>query len=448
MKDLLLKTAEYASNFLTGLENRPVAPEPAALVRLEALDRPLPDQPRDPMEVLELLHQYASPAATAMNGGRYFGYVVGASLPAALAANWLAGAWDQNAFSTKSSPMAAFVEQVAVRWLLEVLGLPPDCGVGLTTGAAMANFSALAAARRAVLLKTGWDVDEDGLQGAPPLTVVAGEEAHPTVLKGLGLLGLGRKQVVTVPVDSQGRMKPGALPKIKGPAIVILQAGNVNTGAFDPADELIPQARSQGAWVHVDGAFGLWAGASPRKAHLMAGFKAADSWATDGHKWLNLPYDCGLALVREASALRGAMTLSAPYLPVTAQRQPMDYTPEASRRARGVDLYAALYALGRTGLADLIDRNCCQAERLAQGLREAGYEILNEVVLNQVLVAFGDEEKTMRVIEGVQAEGTCWCGPTVWQGRTAMRLSVSSWVTRDEDVELSLAAIIKVAQNC
>jgi glutamate/tyrosine decarboxylase-like PLP-dependent enzyme len=447
LKNLLNKTAEYAADFLSGLDSRPVAPEPEALRLLAALDRPLPDQPQDPLIVLELLHQYASPAATGMNGGRYFGYVVGGSLPAALAANWLAGAWDQNAFSTKSSPMAALVEEVAVRWLLEVLGLPPNCGVGITTGATMANFSALAAARRAVLLAAGWDVDEDGLPGAPPLTVIAGVEAHPTVLKGLGLLGLGRKQVVSVPVDRQGRMIPGALPKITGPAIVILQAGNVNTGAFDPAAEIIPRVREAGAWVHVDGAFGLWAAASPQKAGLMAGFKTADSWATDGHKWLNLPYDCGLALVRKAEALRGAMTLAAPYLPVTAQRQPMDYTPEASRRARGVDLWAGLYSLGRTGLADLIDRTCRQARFLADGLREAGFEILNEVVLNQVLAAFGDHEATTRVIEGVQAEGTCWCGPTVWQGRTAMRLSVSSWATTDADVAKSLAAIVRVARG-
>ena len=447
MKDLLIKTAEYASAFLAGLDTRPVAPNPDALRLLTALDRPLPEQPQDPMDVLELLHQNASPAATGMNGGRYFGYVVGGSLPAALAANWLAGAWDQNAFSTKSSPMAAFVEEVAVRWLLEVLGLPGDCGVGITTGATMANFSALAAARRAVLLKAGWDVDEDGLMGAPPLTVMAGEEAHPTVIKGLGLLGLGRRQVITVPVDGQGRLKPGAMPPISGPTILILQAGNVNSGAFDPAGEIIPQAGAAGAWVHVDGAFGLWAAASPQKAHLMEGFKQADSWATDGHKWLNLPYDCGLALVRDPAALQGAMTLSAPYLPVTNQRQPMDYTPEASRRARGVDLWAALYSLGRTGLADLIHRTCRHADRLAEGLRQAGYEILNEVVLNQVLAAFGDEEKTMRVIENVQAEGTCWCGPTVWQGRTAMRISVSSWATTEADVEMSLAAIIKVARS-
>lgn len=345
------------------------------------------------------------------------------------------------------SPVAAKLEEIALGWLLELLHLPMTCGGAFVTGATMANFSGLAAARHFVLEKSGWDVEANGLFGAPPITVVVGEEVHPALLKSLGLLGLGRERVLTVPVDSQGRMRADAFPKLDGPAIVCIQAGNVNSGAFDPAAELCDLAHKADAWVHVDGAFGLWAAASSHYAHLAKGFAEADSWATDAHKWLNVPYDCGLAFVRYPQALRAAMSVSAAYLPTGEMREPMHHTPESSRRARGVEVWAALKSLGRSGLAEMIETACLHAMRFAEGLRQAGYEILNDVVLNQVLVSFGDAETTRRVIAGIQADGTCWCGGTVWQGKTAMRISVSSWATTDDDVGHSLEAMLRIAES-
>jgi len=295
--------------------------------------------------------------------------------------------------------------------------------------------------------KAAWDVEAKGLFGAPTITVVVGAEVHPTVLKALGMLGLGRDRVVTVPVDTQGRMRADALPALSGPTIVCLQAGNVNTGSFDPANVICAKAHEANAWVHVDGAFGLLAAAAPTKAALITGVGDADSWATDAHKWLNVPYDSGLAFVRNGEALRAAMAIEAAYLLRENTRQPADYTPETSRRARGIEVWAALYSLGRSGLEDLIERNCRHAARFAEGLRNAGFEILNEVVLNQVLVSFGSAEKTREVIARIQADGTCWCGGTVWQGRTAMRISVCSWATTEEDVERSLDRMIQIASN-
>ena len=299
-----------------------------------------------------------------------------------------------------------------------------------------------------VLARVGWNVEADGLFGAPPITVIVGAEVHPSVTKSLGILGLGRSRLIKVPVDAQGRLIPEQLPPLSGPTIVCAQAGNVNTGAIDPIAEICRRAHAAGAWVHVDGAFGLWAAAAPSRAHLTAGFADADSWATDAHKWLNVPYDSGLAFVRDPHALQAAMAITAEYLPTQSDaRTPADFTPELSRRARGVDVWAALHSLGRDGVADLIERNCAQARRFAAQLSAAGCTILNDVVLNQVLVTFGDAEKTKRVIAGIQAEGTCWAGVTVWQGRTAMRISVSSWRTTDADVDRSVAAMMRVAQS-
>ena len=445
MEDLLRDTAERAARYLAGLEDRGVAPVPEAVRRLSALAGPFPAGPADPAATLALLDDVGSPATVATAGGRYFGFVTGGALPAALAANWLAGAWDQNCAFAVMSPVVAALEETALDWLCDALHLPDGCGGGFVTGATMANFTALAAARHAVLARVGWDVEADGLFGAPPITVVLGDEAHASLIKALGLLGFGRNRVVTVPVDDQGRMRADALPPLTPPAIVCIQAGNVNTGACDPAGEIIARAHAAGAWVHVDGAFGLWAAAAPGRAHLVAGCGEADSWATDAHKWLNVPYDSGLAVVRDPATLRAAMTLAAAYLQQSAGREPGQYTPEASRRARAVDIWAALRSLGRSGLAEMIERHCRYATRLAERLREAGYAVLNEVVLNQVLVSFGDAETTRRVIAGIQTDGTCWCGGTVWQGRTAMRISVSSWATTEADVERSLAAILRVA---
>ena len=380
-------------------------------------------------------------------GGRFFGFVHGGVLPAALAANWLAGAWDQNAVLFATSPLGSRIEEVALGWLLDALHLPPQCGAAFVTGATMASFTALAAARTAVLAKAGWDVEADGLYGAPPVTVVVGEEVHPSVVKGLGLLGLGRRRLLTVPVDGQGRMRAEALPKVRGPAIVCAQVGNVNTGACDPVGEICAAAHPRGAWVHVDGAFGLWAAASPARAHLVPGVAVADSWATDAHKWLNVPYDSGLAFVRDAAHLHRAMSLTAAYIPLSARRDGGQFTPELSRRARGIEIWAALRSLGRSGLAEMIERTCRHAARFAEGLRQAGCEILNDVALNQVLVSFGGAEVTAAIIDRIQRDGTCWCGGTTWQGRPAMRISVSSWATTEEDVERSLAAILRAQQS-
>jgi glutamate/tyrosine decarboxylase-like PLP-dependent enzyme len=445
MRALLNLTAKTASRYLEDLDQRSVAPSPEALKRLTDLDEPLPELPTEPASVLETLDRIGSPATMGMAGRRYFGFVIGGSLPAALAANWLAGAWDQCPGLFLASPIGTVLEEVSLKWLLDVLKLPAECGGSFVTGATLANFTALAAARHTVLARVGWDVEADGLFGAPPITVVVGDEVHPSLIKALGMLGLGRSRVIRVPVDDQGRMVASAMPPISGPAIVCMQAGNVNTGSFDPATEICDRAHSSGAWVHVDGAFGLWAAASPTYAHLVRGIADADSWATDAHKWLNVPYDSGLAFVRDASALRSAMSVTAAYLPQGDHREPVQYTPELSRRARGVEIWAALKSLGRAGLADLIERNCRMARRFAEALQQAGYEILNEVVLNQVLVSFGDDARTRAVIDRVQRDGTCWCGPTEWQGRTAMRISVSSWATRDEDVERSVPAILKAA---
>jgi glutamate/tyrosine decarboxylase-like PLP-dependent enzyme len=448
MHDLLHMTAERAADYLDNRDKRAVAPTPDALARLAELGGPLPDTPSDPAEVVALLDRVGSPATVASPGGRYFGFVVGGTLPAALAASWLATAWDQNAGMVALSPVAAALEEIAGGWLLERLGLPAESGVGFVTGATMANLSALAAARHVVLERTGWDVAAQGLFGAPPITVVVGDEVHVSVLKALSLLGLGRDRVIRVPTDRQGRMRPDALPALSGPAIVCIQAGNVNTGACDPADEIVAHAHDAGAWVHVDGAFGLWLAAAPGRAHLVRGVAAADSWATDAHKWLNVPYDCGVTICRRPEHLRATMALSAAYLGQQGERgEPYHYTPEMSRRARGVEVWAALRSLGRTGLAELIERSCRHAARFAAGLRAAGYPVLNDVVSNQVLVSFGEADTTRRVIEAIQADGTCWCGGTLWQGQAALRISVSSWATTADDVERSLAAILKEASR-
>ena len=446
MTDLLQQVAARAGRYLAEAGQRAVAPSQAALDRLAELDEPLPDGPADPEAVIELLDRVGSPATVATVGGRFFGFVHGGCLPAALAANWLAGAWDQNAVLWVSSPIGSKIEEVASRWLMEVLRLPQDCGCAFVTGATMASFTALAAARTAILERLGWDVETDGLFGAPPVNVFVSEEVHPSVTKALALLGLGRGRVVSLPVDRQGRIRAGAFPRPAAPAIVCVQAGNVNTGSVDPVGELSAIAHQSGSWVHVDGAFGLWAAASPLLAPLVEGVESADSWATDAHKWLNVPYDSGLAFVRNPLYLNRAMTLSAAYIPRAEHRDPGLFTPELSRRARGLEIWAALRSLGRKGLAEMIERTCAHARRFAEGLKSAGYEVLNDVVLNQVLVSFGDADTTLRVIDRIQREGTCWCGPTQWQGRVAMRISVASWITTSEDVERSLAAILDASR--
>jgi len=446
--DLLSDAVARARRYLESLPERRVSPAAEAVAGLDALDRPLPERGADPAAVLAELDRVGSPATVASAGGRYFGFVTGGSLPAALAATVMAAAWDQNCALTVMSPIAARTEAIALRWLIDVLGLPEGTAAGFVTGATTANFTALAAARHALLERQGWDVESRGLFGAPPLTVVVGDEVHVSLLKALSLLGLGRDRVVRVPTDGQGRMRAELLPPLDARTILCIQAGNVNTGAFDPAADLCAAARARDAWVHVDGAFGLWAAATPRLAGLVSSFAAADSWAVDAHKWLNVPYDSGLAFCRDRAALRAAMSAAAAaYIVESDTREPSHFVPEMSRRARGVEIWAALASLGRSGLADLIDRSCAHARHFAAGLSAGGHEVLNEVVLNQVLVAFGDDETTRRIIAAVQAEGTCWCGGTVWHGRAAMRISVSAWATTERDVERSLAAILEVARR-
>ncbi len=447
MRDLLHSVADRAANYLDGLDHRGVAPSDEAVKRLAELDEALPDAPTAPEKVLAILDEIGSPATVASAGKRFFGFVIGGSLPAALAANWMAGTWDQNAGLRIASPIAAKTEDVALVWLLDLLKLPSSAAGAFVTGATMANFTALAAARHAVLAKVGWDVESNGLFGAPNIQVVVGEEAHPTLFRSLSMLGLGHQRVTKVPVDNQGRMRADALPKLSGPTIVCTQAGNVNSGGFDPIAEICQWAHEARAWVHVDGAFGLWASATPQRAHLTAGVGEADSWATDAHKWLNVPYDSGLAFVRDPEMLRAALRLTAAYLPESDIREPSQFTPELSRRARGVEVWAALRSMGRAGMADLIERNCQYATVFAEGLKGAGYTILNDVVLNQVVVTFGDAETNKRVITGIQQDGTSWCGPTIWRGQSAMRISVSSWATTSDDVENSLSAMLEVASR-
>jgi glutamate/tyrosine decarboxylase-like PLP-dependent enzyme len=446
MKHLLNDAALRAITYIGSLSDRPVTPSPAAVANLSRLDEPLPNGPIPPEQVLALLDEIGSPATMAMAGPRFFGFVIGGALPVTVASNWLTTAWDQNTGLYTPTPATSHLEQVALRWLLDLFGLPSTCGGAFVTGATMANFSALAAARHAVLQRAGWNVEADGLFGAPEITVAVSAEAHPTLIKSLGLLGLGRSRIVKIPVDLQGRVRADAMPSLSGPAIVCIQAGNINTGAFDPFTEVCDRVHAAGAWVHVDGAFGLWATTAQTRQPFTAGLAEADSWATDFHKWLNVPYDSGLALVRDRDALRAAMAITAEYLPTDSPfRNPSDFTPELSRRARGVDVWAALRSLGREGVAELVERNCRQARLFAEGFQAAGYAVLNEVVLNQVLVSFGDAETTNRVIAEVQADGTCWCGGTVWQGQTAMRISVSNWSTTDEDVAESLDAMLRIA---
>jgi len=444
--DVLTTAAERARRYVAAVAQRRVAPSGEDLSALARFHEGFPPDSVDPNEVLTMLDEVGSPATVASAGPRYFGFVIGGALPAALAASWLTAAWDQNACLRVMSPVAAELEEVVLAWVCEAFGLPANCQGGLVTCATMANFTALVAARHALLAKAGWNVAQDGMFGAPPIDVVVGAEVHVSILKALSLAGFGVKRVTVVEADNQGRMRADQLPKLSDRTILCLQAGNVNTGAFDPAAEICPRAKAQGAWVHVDGAFGLWANVSPKYRHLTAGFAEADSWATDAHKWPNVGYDSGIVIVRDPIALRAALTLNAAYLEPSARREPMHHTPEASRRARGVELWAALKSLGLAGLCALIERTCAHAQRFAAGLRAAGFEVLNEVVINQVLVSFGSAEITREIIRRIQDEGTCWCGATVSQGKTAMRISVSSWATSESDVERSLEAMIRIAR--
>lgn len=445
--DLLRDASDRSIHYLESLSHRAAYPSGEAVRRLKELAAKLPSHPTDPFEVLRLLDEVGSPATVASAGGRYFGYVIGGSHPAALAANWLSSAWDQNAVFEATSPLGAFIEKVALEWILDVLALPPDWCGGFVTGTTMGHVAALAAARHSVLADVGWDVERRGLQGAPTVNVIVGAETHTTLFKALRIIGLGTEHVVTVPTDSQGRMIASKIPRLSGPVILCAQHGNVNSGAFDPLPEILEVARPAGAWVHVDAAFGLWVRAAPERAHLAPGLDQVDSCSADLHKWLNVPYDNGLVLVRASGrdSLRSAMAIDAAYLPDEKSRDPGRYTPESSRRARGVDVWATLLSLGRSGTADLVERTCRFARQFGDSIRAMGYEILNEVESNQVVVAFGNDAATRAVVAAIQSDGTCYCSGTTWHGRAAMRISVCSWATTQDDVERSLAAIERLA---
>ncbi|MEL7369108.1 MAG: pyridoxal-dependent decarboxylase [Myxococcota bacterium] len=442
MTDLLNEAAERSIRYMKDIDVRRVFPAHEAIEKLASLEAPMPETPASPGDVLRELDGFGSPATVANMGPRYFGFVVGGALPISVAAHWLATAWDQNAAATVMSPAACHLEKLAGRWLLDVLGLPDGSSCSFVTGTTAAHMTSLAAARHKVLAGVGWDVEQRGLGGAPPVQVLASEEVHITVNRALSVLGLGRESLVRVPTDAQGRLRADRLPALRAPAIMIAQAGNVNTGAFDPIDDVCTAAAKVGAWVHVDGAFGLWAAAAPSTQPLVQGLDRADSWATDGHKWLNVPYDSGLAIIRDPASVRAALAMTASYL-VPSTEDPMDATLEMSRRARGVDIWATLKTLGRSGVVDLITRCCALARRFAERLSAAGVEVLNDVVLNQVLVSFGHEERTRRTVERIQKEGTCWCGTTRWKGRMAMRISVSGWKTTTEDVDRSVDAMLR-----
>ena len=448
----LTRAAALAADYLAGLDERPVGRQVDLPALRAAMGGPLPDGPTDPVAVIEALAAAADPGIVATAGPRFFGFVIGGSLPAALGADWLTSAWDQNAAFYVTSPAASVAEEVAAGWLVELLELPAGTSVGFASGATMANFTALAAARHAVLARVGWDVERLGLQGAPPVTVVTHAGSHATVYASLQMLGLGREgdRVRRVDADDQGRMRADALraelATIDGPVIVCAQAGNVNTGAFDPFTDIEPIVHEHGGWLHIDGAFGIWAAAVPSLRDRMRGHDLADSWSTDAHKWLNVPYDSGLVFVRDAAAHQAAMTFGAAYYVESdgATRDPYNWVPESSRRARGFTVLAALRSLGRRGLVDLIERDCALARRMAERLAAApGVTILNEVVLNQVLVGFETDELTQAVIGAVQRDGTCWLGGTTWAGRAAMRVSVSGWQTTEDDADRSVDAILR-----
>jgi len=431
----------FAIDYLEQVADQPVFPTEDALRNLEAFDEPLPPHGSADQEILSMLHGNGSPATVATMGSRYFGFVVGGSLPVTVAANWIATAWDQSPSSHMNSPIGVKLEEVAGRWLREILGLPDHTGIGMTTGATMANFTGLAAARHALLERAGWNVEEQGLYGAPEIKVIVSEEVHVTVEKALSMLGFGKKRVTRVPTDANGAMLADALPDLDALTLVCTQAGNVNSGAIDPIGAICNKALGAGAWVHVDGAFGLWGKLLARRADDFIGIEKADSLATDAHKWLNTPYDCGIVMTRHPHDLHMAMATVAPYFKAEENMAPKDMVPEFSRRARGVEVWAALRSLGPAGLKSMIARCCDHAQLFAKGLEAIGFEVLNDVVLNQVVATIGTPEELADIRALVEASGECWFGPTVWKGRSAIRISVSSWRTTEEDVERSLSAI-------
>ena len=449
-RELLARTAALAADYLETLDTRQIRPERGYREMHELFDRAVPDRPADPAEVVEELAAVGEQGVMAIGSGRWYGFVAGGAVPSSLAADWLVSAWDQNTGLAEPTPATSALEAVTGRWVLELLGLPPDSSFAFVTGCQMAHVTCLAAARHSVYRRAGWDLPQRGLAGAPPLRVVLGGKRHVTIKRALRLLGIGESQEVVLPADSEGRMATeqlGAALDGSTPTIVCAQAGEVNTGAFDDLEAIVELAARAGAWVHVDGAFGLWAAASPALAHLVAGYERADSWATDGHKWLNVPFDCGIALCAHRDDHEAAMEYAAPYLAVSEShvaRDPMGYSPEFSRRARAVPVWAAIRELGREGITALVDRCCAHARAIAEGLAALpGCEIVNEVVLNQVLLRFEDDVRTQAILAAVQEEGEAWMSPTTWDGRFTIRISVVGWRTSERDVERTVAAFAR-----
>lgn len=432
----------YAYDYMDKVFERSVTPSEEAIKGLGVFDEPLPEVSSNPNEILRLLHENGSPATLAQTAGRYFGFVNGSSTPAALASKWLSDVWDQNAALYVISPIASQLEAVCEKWVGSLLGLPAETAAGFVSGTSIATACGLAAGRNEILKRQGWDVASKGLFGAPPIRVVLGEQAHATVFKALALIGLGKDRVEKVAVDSQGRMLADKMPELDAHTLVILQAGNVNSGSFDPIDEICEGARNAGAWIHVDGAFGLWAAASGKKRHLTKGIEKADSWSVDAHKTLNAPYDCGIILCKNREALVTALQATGSYIQYSEKRDGMLYTPEMSRRARGIELWATLKYFGRNGIEELVDGLCDRAEQFAELLTAEGFHILNDIVFNQVLVACDSTEETKSVLENIQKSGECWCGGAVWKGEPVIRISVCSWATTPQDVERSVAAFV------
>jgi glutamate/tyrosine decarboxylase-like PLP-dependent enzyme len=451
-KSIYEQAAAYAYEYLDTIAERPVFPSEEALAHLARFDEPLPQQPSDAPAALEMLHTLGAPATVAQGGGRYFGFVNGNIIPASLAARWLADTWDQNAALHVISPISAKLEQLCEAWLVELFGLPPGTAAGFVSGTSIATLCGLLAARNTLLARSGWDVNERGLFGAPPLRVVMSQQAHGTVRKALAILGIGQAQIEWVPADDQGRFDADQLPELDNHTLLILQAGNVNTGAFDPFETLCRAARRAGAWVHIDGAFGLWAAASQETAHLTHAIDLADSWSVDAHKTLNAPYDNGIILCRDRAALAGALQASGSYMQFSAgrasdQRDGMLFTPEMSRRARGIELWALMKTLGRAGIGDLVNRLCRNARLFESELAKRDFRILNEVVFNQVLVACDTPRQTHNTLQHLQDNRECWCGPSTWLGEPAIRISVCSWSTTAADILRSAQAFETARQS-
>ncbi len=440
---LFRQAQEYAASYMDTITNRPVFPDSEALANMQIFDEPLPEKSCTGLEIVEQLHKFGLPATVAQTGGQYFGFVNGGTIPAAQATQYLTAAWDQNAALYLMSPIASYLETICQQWLIDLFALPEQTVAGLLSGSSAATLSGLAAARYALLDTQGWDVNNDGLAGAPRLRIVLGEHAHSSVFKALAILGFGRNQLEIVKADTQGRMRVDLLPRLDNRTIVIVQAGNVNSGAFDAIDEIADRCNRAGSWLHVDGAFGLWCAASNKRKHLTKGLEKADSWAVDGHKTLNAPYDCGIILCKHPRALTSAMQASGSYIQYSKERDGMAYVPEMSRRARSVELWATLKALGRTGIEYLVDSLHQYAKQFANELKNQGFQIRNDVVFNQILVACDNAEETEKTLENIQQSGDCWCGGASWQGQPVIRVSVCSWRTDESDIKKSVAVFVK-----